>query len=82
MYDYCCESCRHETEIRHSVYARAPGCPRCGGVMKKVIRSAPAVHGHMAIGREQAIRSLQRPDDENRHHHDHGPGCGCGGHHH
>lgn len=74
-YDYECTQCRHRFEERHAMGAPAPHCPQCAGAVRKVFLSAPAAHGHMARGREQAIRSLtpQTPAA-----HTHGPGCGCG----
>jgi|APLak6261663543_1056040.scaffolds.fasta_scaffold29227_2 putative FmdB family regulatory protein len=79
-YDYHCESCCSDMEFRHPVNGNAPECHRCGTIMKKRILSAPAVHGYMAAGRNQAMASLHRPLEEASHRH--GPGCGCfGGHH-
>ena len=78
-YDYRCKICRSETEVRHPVNEAAPRCPDCGGGMEKIILSAPAVHGYMAQGREQAMKSLCPPDHDTSHRH--GPGCGCGGRH-
>ncbi|WP_375142702.1 FmdB family zinc ribbon protein [Methylomonas koyamae] len=80
-YDYHCGNCGSDLEFRHSVNSNAPECPQCGGIMEKRILSAPAVHGYMAVGRNQAMASLQRPLEEASHRH--GPGCGCcGGHRH
>jgi putative FmdB family regulatory protein len=77
-YDYLCTRCKLQFEARHAINASSPDCPACGGAAQKVILSAPSMHGHMARGRELAMRSLQpKPGQKN---HVHGPGCGCGGH--
>ncbi|NOZ36801.1 MAG: zinc ribbon domain-containing protein [Gammaproteobacteria bacterium] len=69
IYDYCCKQCGKQREVHQSMDASAPKCPNCGTNMERQILFAPAVHGHMARGREQAMRSL--PDSA------HGKGCPC-----
>ncbi|MHB0991883.1 MAG: FmdB family zinc ribbon protein [Burkholderiales bacterium] len=76
IYDYECTQCRIRLEIRHSISADSPYCPACGGVLVKLILTAPAMHGYMAHGREQAMRSLETKAGQVKHRH--GPGCGCG----
>ncbi len=77
-YDYECTQCQHRFEMRHAMGAPPPHCPSCEGVLRKIFTSAPAAHGHMARGREQAIRSLTPPSATQGH--THGPGCKCGHH--
>jgi len=72
-YDYRCTRCHTQFEARHGIAAARPACPRCGGDAKLAFVSAPAVHGHMARGRELAVRSLE----PKRHPAGHGPGCPC-----
>ncbi|CAL1239962.1 FmdB family zinc ribbon protein [Candidatus Methylocalor cossyra] len=43
-YDYQCQSCTHTFTAMHKIGDTAPGCPQCGGEVKKLL-SAPAVHG-------------------------------------
>ena len=57
-YGYQCQACHDRFEVRQSVESPAPECPRCGGDTVRVILSAPAVHGALARGREQAARSI------------------------
>lgn len=76
-YDYECTQCRIRLEISHSIKANSPYCPSCGGALAKLILTAPAMHGYMAYGREQAMRSLE-PKAGTVKTHRHGPGCGCG----
>jgi putative FmdB family regulatory protein len=73
-YDYRCTGCHNHFEARHGMAAARPACPRCGGEPELVFLSAPAVHGHMARGRELAVRSLV---PEEHHQGGHGPGCAC-----
>lgn len=68
-YDYLCSRCGTAREVRQSVTAPAPDCPDCGSSMQRLILHAPAVHGHMARGREAAVRSLPETT--------HGKGCPC-----
>ncbi len=70
-YDYECTRCGLRFEASHCIAAAAPECPHCGGEVRKLILCAPATHGRMARGREQAMRALHPQ-------HVHGPGCGCG----
>jgi putative FmdB family regulatory protein len=70
-YDYACPSCGQRFEARHSLSDPAPPCPACGSDPQRLILSAPAVHGHMAHGREAAVRSLQPQG------HAHGKDCPC-----
>jgi putative FmdB family regulatory protein len=77
-YDYLCTRCKLQFEARHAINASSPDCPVCGGAAQKVILSAPSMHGHMARGRDLAMRSLQPKPGQEKH--VHGPGCGCGGH--
>lgn len=78
-YDYRCRNCHRQFEARHPINENSPTCPACGGRAEKVILSAPAMHGHMARGRELAMRSLD--PKPGTHPHTHGPGCQCGAHH-
>ena len=73
VYDYRCVKCGVEIESRHAVSGHAPPCPACGKKMEKVILAAPAFHGHMAQGREHAMKSLHS-ESPNRH----SAGCRCG----
>jgi len=74
-YDYQCQQCRNKFEATHRISDPKPRCPSCGGKCAKLILQAPAAHGAMAVGREQAIRSLQTQHKNNSH--SHGPGCAC-----
>jgi len=76
LYDYRCERCATPFEALHPIAAQAPACPECGGSSAKAFLSAPAVHGAMAQGREQAVQSLQSKPTGHRH----GPNCGCSSH--
>ncbi len=69
VYDYRCKQCSQQREVHQSMKASAPECPDCGADMERRILFAPAVHGSMARGREQAMRSL--PESP------HGKGCPC-----
>ncbi len=71
-YDYLCPSCRQRSELRHAMDAAAPRCGVCGTILKRVVLSAPAVHGRMARGREAAMRSLGPGPGRG-----HGKGCPC-----
>lgn len=75
-YDYRCTDCHNQFEAHHSVAGVPPDCPACGSRAEKVILVAPAMHGHMARGRELAMQSLI--PDTGASPHVHGPGCGCG----
>ena len=66
-YDYRCTRCDSNFQIVHSINAAVPDCPRCAGSMRRLILSAPALHGGMARGREQAVGSLPEC----------GKGCRC-----
>jgi putative FmdB family regulatory protein len=79
-YDYQCQDCHLQFEARHSIHGPSPDCPSCGGPARKLLLTAPAMHGRMAKGRETAMRSLEPKPDAGPH--VHGPGCGCGAHHH
>lgn len=57
-YDYLCTTCDTRFESQHSVRAPHPVCPACGGSVRRLFLTAPAVHGHMARGRELAVNSL------------------------
>lgn len=69
VYDYLCTQCSKQYEVHQAMSAAPPVCPDCNTNMQRRILSAPAVHGHMARGREQAIRSLPETG--------HGKGCPC-----
>lgn len=71
-YDYACATCGHEFQEFHGVNTVLPACPMCGGSPQRKIRSAPAVHGHMARGRDQAASTFE-PVEYNGH----GAGCPC-----
>jgi putative FmdB family regulatory protein len=72
-YDYRCTDCHHLFQARHPVTADKPDCPECGATPERLILSAPAFHGHMAQGREAAVRTLEKPEAAGGH----GPGCPC-----
>jgi putative FmdB family regulatory protein len=72
-YDYRCTDCHRLFQARHAVNAEMPDCPDCGCGPERVILCAPAVHGHMAKGREMAARTFDGPETESGH----GPGCPC-----
>jgi putative FmdB family regulatory protein len=72
-YDYQCRRCDTRFEARHPISAPRPPCPDCGGQTERVILYAPAVHGYMARGREQAVRTLEPPAPGSGH----GPRCPC-----
>jgi putative FmdB family regulatory protein len=43
-YDYRCDGCGFEVEVRHGIYDGGPStCGSCGGVMRKAV-STPAIH--------------------------------------
>ena len=71
-YDYYCQRCSTQFEARHPIATPRPPCPGCGGAVRLVFLHAPAVHGHMARGRELAVRTLEPPPDAR-----HGPHCPC-----
>lgn len=75
-YDYRCVWCSASFEASHAMDAPAPGCPNCGGRAEKTILTAPAAHGHMAQGRELAMKSLltSRTQASPK---GHGAGCSC-----
>ena len=75
-YDYLCTQCKLQFEAHHAINASSPYCSVCGGSTEKMILSAPAMHGTMARGRDQAMRSLEPKSGQKKH--VHGPGCGCG----
>ena len=77
-YDYRCLDCQQQLEVQHAIQKESPACPTCGGRMEKVMLAAPAMHGHMARGRERAMRSLDPAPGASPH--THGPGCQCGAH--
>jgi putative FmdB family regulatory protein len=66
-YDYRCTQCGYQLELHQSMNASPPDCPACGDCLERWIRTAPAVHGRAAQGRDQAIRSLPQC----------GKGCRC-----
>lgn len=72
-YDYHCPSCGKHFEAYHPISASWPDCPSCGASAQRVMRSAPAIHGHMARGREAAVHSIEQQASRNAH----GPGCPC-----
>jgi putative FmdB family regulatory protein len=71
-YDYACPACNHRFEVWHPSHADKPTCPACGAEANRLILSAPAVHGNMARGREEAVRTLQ-PERADGH----GKDCPC-----
>jgi putative FmdB family regulatory protein len=75
-YDYRCRDCGDEIKIQLSINDPAPLCAACGRPMEAMIIVAPAYHGRMARGREQAMRCLEASSSGGGH--VHGPGCGCG----
>ncbi len=72
-YDYRCSACDNQFEAYHSMSAHRPACPNCGSDVEPLFLHAPAVHGYMARGREQAMRSLEPSVDKPNH----GPQCPC-----
>ncbi|MCF7989092.1 MAG: zinc ribbon domain-containing protein [Thiohalocapsa sp.] len=78
LYDYRCTECGSLFETSHPMGAAAPGCPACGALATKAFLAAPAVHGNMARGREEAVRTLDV--DRSTSTHVHGPNCGCSRH--
>ncbi|TXI16826.1 MAG: zinc ribbon domain-containing protein [Nitrosomonas sp.] len=74
-YDYQCTQCQQRFEAYRPMSASNPECLACGGLTVKMFLFAPAMHGNMACGREQAMRSFEQNSDSiNRMH---GPGCRC-----
>lgn len=67
IYDFRCTSCAQQIEVTQSMNASSPICQRCDIDMERWISCAPAVHGAVALGREQAARSLPQC----------GKGCRC-----
>ncbi|WP_072293781.1 FmdB family zinc ribbon protein [Nitrosovibrio sp. Nv17] len=78
-YDYLCSRCDARFEARRPIPAPNPACLACGNPTEKIILSAPAIHGEMTRGREEAIRSLHPGTGSGGH--GHPPGCGCGDSH-
>ncbi|WP_083960712.1 FmdB family zinc ribbon protein [Methylomonas lenta] len=74
-YDYQCRQCQYRFEAKHRISDPQPCCTKCGGACSKLILTAPATHGVMAAGREQAIHALQAQHSNNAHRH--GPSCSC-----
>lgn len=74
IYDFTCRNCgtRFESVCAHD--APPPRCLACGAPTDR-LPSAPALHGGMARGREEAMRSLQRGTG-------HCPACAAGRPHH
>ena len=72
-YDYYCPVCQTRFQARHAMNAEPPACAVCGNPPVRVILSAPAVHGHMARGREAASRTFEQQASKTAH----GPGCPC-----
>lgn len=76
-YNYQCVKCNLQIKKNNKIYDVTPDCPACGGKTEKIFLSAPAIHGHMARGRELAIESLHPRSGDGRIH---GMSCGCGNH--
>lgn|GEM_PF-1064151 len=72
-YDYRCAVCKRVFEATHSVSAKRPQCPHCEGSVERIFLFAPAVHGYMARGREEAARTLEPKTTISGH----GPNCPC-----
>jgi putative FmdB family regulatory protein len=70
-YDLCCRICGTRFEVHRAIAAPNPACPACGGEAYQVHLSAPAIHGHMARGRDRAARTLDAGAKG------HGPTCPC-----
>jgi putative FmdB family regulatory protein len=70
-YDFGCRACGNRFERRRAMAAPNPSCPACGADTEQLHLSAPAVHGHMARGREQAAGTLEPKATG------HGPSCPC-----
>jgi putative FmdB family regulatory protein len=66
-YDYQCLRCQSRFEAYHAISGEAPTCTACGGEARRIILSAPVVHGSSARGRDLAARSLPEC----------GKGCRC-----
>jgi putative FmdB family regulatory protein len=71
-YDFGCSACGNRFEGRRAMAAPNPACPVCGAATEQLYLSAPAVHGRMARGREQAVRTLEPKMTAG-----HGPSCPC-----
>jgi putative FmdB family regulatory protein len=71
VYDFGCPACGTRFEARRKIAAPNPPCPACGAATEQIFLSAPAVHGQMARGREQAVRTLEPTRGG------HGPHCPC-----
>jgi putative FmdB family regulatory protein len=71
VYDFGCRSCGNRFEGRRAMAAQNPACPACGAETDQLHLSAPAVHGRMARGRDEAARTLE-PKTKG-----HGPSCPC-----
>jgi putative FmdB family regulatory protein len=72
-YDYHCPNCQTLFQASHAIGDQGPDCPDCGATPERVILSAPAVHGHMAQGREAAMRTFEKQETRTGH----GPRCPC-----
>lgn len=72
-YDYRCTNCLTLFQAYHAMSVGGPDCSACGAQPERVILSAPAVHGHMARGREEAACTLEKQETRTGH----GPGCPC-----
>lgn len=47
LYDYRCEACEEEFELRHNMSETRKKCPECGKhKLKRIFKTAPAYHDH------------------------------------
>jgi putative FmdB family regulatory protein len=61
IYEYTCRACGHPFEHWHATMSdAAPGCPECGGEVKRRI-SAPAVRTGSTGGSEAAESAPAKP---------------------
>lgn len=67
IYDYQCSACERYFEARRDIAASSPGCPHCGAPSRRIIVTAPAIHGATARGRDRAVQSIPEC----------GKGCRC-----
>lgn len=60
-YDYRCLTCEMTFEAQHGFDDPAPVCPKCGGAVKRVIRSAaPMLRGMLASVSKYATKEELR----------------------
>lgn len=72
-YDYRCPACHSRFEAHHRINDPTPACPACGATSRRIILSAPAVHGYMAQGRAAAAATFETDSSGPGH----ARGCPC-----